>query len=642
MHTPAPSGARRSPRASLLLCTAAAFSAACGEDAPAPPRALDAVSPSSVVAPAVPERAELEARPEEESGPAANAQSAPRSTESKAEARSLARVRTKAVDAKQGAAPQLFGEVSSVAGDGGLGGLGLRGAGSGGGGVAMGTAGGAFGGKASTLSSPGISYGSASMAVASGYGSGAGRANVDVNVAPAPLPGGTFHHAGTNPIVDTREDPLSTFAIDVDTGSWMYARRFLKMGRSPAPASVRVEEFVNALHYGYAGPSGDDAFAIHVDAAPSPFTRDRHVVRVAIQGKRMAASARKPAHVTFLVDVSGSMQSPDKLPWVQQAMHMAVDSLRDDDSVAIVTYAGSTGVVLGATPATKKAKIHEAIDNLRPGGGTDMGSGMELAYREANKHLGSDRTSRVIVLSDGDANIGRTSHDQILKQIKGYVSEGVTMSTVGFGTGNYNDVLMEQLADAGNGNYTYIDSSQTMRRVFADELTSTLEVIAQDAKIQVEWNPDVVRTYRLLGYENRDVADADFRNDKKDAGEIGAGHAVTALYEVELASATPTTDLGVVRVRHKVPRHEKAAETALSIHPAFVQASVKDLDADAKAALGIALAAEVLRGSEYAQGLSLVDAAKLLRESAVGRWATERKEAADLLEKAPVQAVAQN
>lgn len=536
----------------------------------------------------------------------------------------------------------------------GIGGLGAGGLGAGGGGLVLGGSVGlgSAGGSAGRSSRGAIGKGTGTTlgmetGVGSGYGYGAAgvalRASGSTRAAepaPPPQPGGTFAHAGTNPIVDVREDPFSTFAIDVDTGSWLYARRFLRMGRTPTAASVRVEEWVNGLHYAYRAPAHGDAFAIHVDAAPSPFTRDRHVVRVAIQGRRVEDQERKPAHLTFLVDVSGSMQAPDKLPWAQQAMHEATNALRDDDSVAIVTYAGSTGVVLPATSARVKQRIHEAIDGLRPGGGTDMGSGMELSYREANKHLASERTSRVIVLSDGDANIGRTSHGEILKSIRGYVSEGVTLSTVGFGTGNYNDHLMEQLADAGNGNYAYIDSKETMKRVFVDELTSTLEVIAADVKVQVEWNPEAVRTYRLLGYENRDVADRDFRDDKKDAGEIGAGHAVTALYEVELVDAESGKDLGTVHVRHKVPRHPTATETSLAITRTFVHRDVKDLDADAKAALGMALGAEILRGSEHAAGLTLVDAARLLRAGAAGAHAAERREVAALFEKAPAQAMA--
>jgi Ca-activated chloride channel family protein len=441
--------------------------------------------------------------------------------------------------------------------------------------------------------------------------------------------GGTFVHAGTNPFVDTAKDPLSTFAIDVDTGSFSFARRFLKQGNLPPEAAVRVEEWVNAMHYGYAPPAKSAAvpFAVHVAGAPSPIAKGKTLVRVALQGKEVSRAERQATSLVFLVDVSGSMSDADKLPLAKDAMRMLVNQLREDDQVSIVTYAGSTQVILPLTSAANKAKIFAGIDALNSGGGTNMGSGLELAYREATKGLGGGKSARVMVLSDGDANIGRTSHEEILKSIKGYVSEGVMMSTVGMGTGNYNDHLMEQLADAGNGNYSYIDSMKTAEKVFVAGLNGTLEVIAQDVKIQVEWNNDKVVRYRLLGYENRDVADADFRNDKKDAGEIGAGHSVTALYEVEVRDGVDG-DLGTVRVRAKKPRGTKAEELAVAITPSMLQGSAMKLDDDAIAASAVALAAEILRGSPYAEGRTLSEAAELLMGAAVGKHADERKELA--------------
>lgn len=442
--------------------------------------------------------------------------------------------------------------------------------------------------------------------------------------------GGTFVHAGTNPFIDTAKDALSTFAIDVDTGSFSFARRYLKQGNLPPDAAVRVEEWVNAMHYSYGGPAKEAAvpFAVHVAAAPSPISKGKHLVRVALQGKQVSRAERQPTNLVFLVDVSGSMSDPDKLPLAKDALRLLVNQLREDDSVAIVTYAGATNIVLPATSAQNKSKIMSGIDALNSGGGTNMGSGMELAYREATKGLGGGRSARVMVLSDGDANIGRTGHEEMLKAIRGYVSEGVMMSTVGFGTGNYNDHLMEQLADAGNGNYSYIDSLKTAEKVFVTGLQGTLEVIAQDVKIQVEWNKEIVSSYRLLGYENRDIADKDFRNDKKDAGEVGAGHAVTALYEVELTTRTPTLDLGMVRVRAKKPRGTKAEELVYAISPRALADSALKLDNDAIAASATALAAEILRGSPYAEGRTLSEAAELLMGAAVGPFADERKELA--------------
>jgi|GEM_PF-1394079 len=443
-------------------------------------------------------------------------------------------------------------------------------------------------------------------------------------------PGGTFVHAGTNPFIDTLTDALSTFSIDVDTGSFTFARRFLREGNLPPDAAVRVEEWVNAMHYEYASPPKSQAmpFAVHVDGAPSPIARGKHLVRVALQGKKVSKAERSPTHLVFLVDVSGSMDASDKLPLARDAMHMMIDELRDDDSIALVTYAGATGVVLPATSVKNKRTIHQAIDKLHSGGGTNMGSGLELAYREAAKQLGGGRSARVVVLSDGDANIGRTSHQEILRAVKGYVSEGVMMTTVGFGTGNYNDHLMEQLANAGNGAYSYIDSKKTAERFFVHELDGTLETIAQDVKIQVEWNPAMVARYRLVGYENRDIADQDFRNDKKDAGEIGAGHAVTALYELELTSSSPSEALGTVRIRAKKPRGTRAEEMDVAISASAIKERPGDLDHDAQTAAATALAAEILRGSPYAEGRTLAEAASLLREAATGPFAAERLELA--------------
>lgn len=458
------------------------------------------------------------------------------------------------------------------------------------------------------------------------------RFSVDAEMEKTTEPGSEhFKHAGTNPFTSTLEDRLSTFAIDVDTGSYTYARQYLKVGNRPQAASVRVEEWVNAFHYDYEQPQGDVPFAVNLDAGPSPFHANRHLVRVGIQGKTVTNDERKPIHVTFLVDVSGSMSSRGKIDMVKKSMDAVVKNLRDDDSVAIVTYAGRTEEVLGATKGSDKRTIYRAIADLRTGGGTNMGSGMELAYRNANKFLGDGRNARVVVMSDGDANIGRTRHGSILDAVKGYVSEGVTLSTVGYGTGNYNDHLMEQLANAGNGNYSYIDSQEAIDKVFGQDLVGTLEVIAKDVKIQVEFNPSVVSRYRLIGYENRDVADKDFRNDKVDAGEIGAGHSVTALYEVELTEKAKADDLATVRIRYKQPRGVKAKEVSETLTAAMVKKSFGALDANTRMATALAVASEHLRGSEYAAGLSLEDARALAAEAVVGPFAKERRAFVSLL-----------
>lgn len=445
--------------------------------------------------------------------------------------------------------------------------------------------------------------------------------------------GGEFVSAGTNPLVDPNVDALSTFAIDVDTGSYTLARRYLENGSMPPVAGVRVEEWVNAFHYSYADDAGEHPFSIHMEGAP--LSKRSYVMRIGIQGKHIEKAERAPVHLTFLVDVSGSMSPQDRLPLAKKSLALLINELGPKDSVGLVTYAGDSRVVLPATAVTNanRAKITAAIDDLRNGGGTAMGSGMELAYREAGKALGDKGVSRVIVLSDGDANIGRTSHQEMLKSIKGYVSEGVTMSTVGFGTGNLRDHLMEQLSNAGNGNYSYVGSVKDAKRIFVDDLTGTLQVIAKDTKIQVEMNKDVVESYRLIGYENRDVADKDFRNDKVDAGEIGAGHTVTALYEVNLKNEDTTSDIATVRVRYKQPRGEKATEVSAQFAASSMKHDVKDLSVDGKFALGVGLTAEVFRHSTHMDrlGIGLADAHALMLQGAKGAHAEERMELVRLI-----------
>ncbi|SES92131.1 vWA domain-containing protein [Stigmatella erecta] len=429
--------------------------------------------------------------------------------------------------------------------------------------------------------------------------------------------GNTFEAQQPHTFTVTREDALSTFAADVDTASYTLARRYLNQGSLPPPAAVRVEEFVNYFSYRYAPPA-QGAFTVHLEGAPSPFTEGRHFLRVGVQGKVVSRSQRKPAHLVFLVDTSGSMQSEDKLPLAKEAMKVAVKNLNENDTVALVTYAGSTQDVLPPTPATEVQRIHAAIDGLRSGGGTAMGSGMELAYRHAVKKASAHAVSRVIVLTDGDANIGpNLSADAMLSGIGKYVAEGVTLSTIGFGMGNYRDDLMERLADQGNGNCFYVDSFQEAKKVFEAQLTGTLEVIAKDVKLQVEFNPEAVRRYRLVGYENRDVADRDFRNDKVDAGEIGAGHTVTALYEVELTGEAAS--LAMVRIRAKAPNGTEAAEQNFPFPRSLVRTSVEAASTDFRFALAVASTADILRASPAAQGWSLAQARALAEGATEGR-----------------------
>jgi Ca-activated chloride channel family protein len=452
-------------------------------------------------------------------------------------------------------------------------------------------------------------------------------------VAYATEPGDGRNHIdhGVNPWTDTAVDNKSTFAADVDNASYTLARRFLNEGNLPPAAAVRVEEFVNFFDYDYAAPDGGAPFAVHADAAPSPFNPGRHVVRIGVTTKAKSIVERKPANLVFLVDVSGSMSSDDKLGLAKRSLRVLVDNLHDGDTVSLVTYAGDTRVVLEPTGVEHRDRILSAIEDLRAGGSTAMASGIDLAYQQAMKTLSSESISRVVILSDGDANVGPTSHDEILADIAGRVSEGVTLSTIGFGMGNYQDDMMEQLGDKGNGNNYYVDTLDEAKRIFQEQLSATLEVVAQDVKLQVEFDPAVVARYRLVGYENRDIADQDFRKDEVDAGEIGAGHQVTAVYEIE-KKAGAGDDLLTVRIRHKAPRGIDATEATFGFDPAKAAPSLASASADLQFAFAVAAFAEVLRGSEDSEHWSLAKIREIAA-AAAGDHA-DRKELVALIDKA--------
>ena len=470
-----------------------------------------------------------------------------------------------------------------------------------------------------------------------GYGVGAGRGGMRgrvgvVDVDPQASEG--YEDYGKNAWTDAAKDHLSTFAADVDTASYTLLRRKLLENQLPANAAVRVEEMVNYFKYGYPAPKAGEDFSVAMDMAPSPFTPAHHILRVGVATKPLALSERKQANLVFLVDVSGSMQGPDRLPLAQRSLRILVDNLRDGDTVSLVTYAGSTRVVLPPTGLDQRGKILSAIEDLTAEGSTAMGDGIKLAYQQAAKGLRPGAYSRVIVLSDGDANVGNTTHEQILETIKGHVKEGVTLSTIGFGVGNYQDHLMEQLANKGNGNNFYIDGLSAAKRVFQEQLGSTLEVVAKDVKLQVDFDEARVKRYRLIGYENRNVRDQDFRNDKVDAGEIGAGHQVTALYEVELASgwAAKAEPLATVRVRHKLPRAEKATEAAFGMPLAAIAPSFAQATADMRFAFAVAAFADVMRGGQDAKRWDLA-VVKSIAQGAAGT-SEDRKQLVSLIERA--------
>ncbi|HEY4058926.1 MAG TPA: von Willebrand factor type A domain-containing protein, partial [Kofleriaceae bacterium] len=451
----------------------------------------------------------------------------------------------------------------------------------------------------------------------SGYGAGGGRGGMRGRGQVAdPVSTENYAHVSANGWVETTKDHLSTFAADVDTASYTLLRRKLDDGERPAQDAVRVEEMVNYFHYAYPDPSGNAPFAVTTDLAPDPLTTNRVILRVGVSTKALEPSQRPPAHLVFLVDVSGSMQGPDRLPLAQRALRYLVDNLHDGDTVALVTYAGDTRLVLPATPIKEKNKILSAIEDLTAGGSTAMASGLDLAYREAVKGVGGDAISRVIVLSDGDANVGTTGHAEMLKTIISKVKEGVTLSTIGFGVGNYNDKDMEQLADKGNGNNYFVDGVGEAKRVFQTQLGATLGIVAKDVKLQVDFDPEKVMKYRLVGYENRDIQDADFRNDKVDAGEIGPGHQVTALYEVEMRPNASTDGLATVRVRHKAPKATVATEAAFPV-VARLAPSFDSAPSDLRFAFAVAAFADVMRGGKDASQWQL-SAIRTLAAGAAG------------------------
>jgi Ca-activated chloride channel family protein len=350
---------------------------------------------------------------------------------------------------------------------------------------------------------------------------------------PYPWPGGeSYTRIDENPFRSVSAEPLSTFSIDVDTASYANVRRFLSEGTLPPADAVRVEEMINYFRYSYAPPRDGTPFSVTTELTDCPWNRQHRLALIGLQGQQMPSDEVPPRNLVFLLDVSGSMQSVDKLPLVRNAMRMFSDTLNSRDRVAIVVYAGSSGLVLPSTPGDHRERIHRAIAELEAGGSTNGGQGIQLAYRVAREHFVKGGINRVILATDGDFNVGVTSHDDLVRLIEHERASGVFLSVLGVGTGNLKDSTMEMLADKGNGNYAYLDSLQEARKVLIKEAGSTLVTIAKDVKLQVAFNPRHVAGYRLIGYENRVLANEDFNDDRKDAGEIGAGHSVTALYEI--------------------------------------------------------------------------------------------------------------
>lgn len=437
-----------------------------------------------------------------------------------------------------------------------------------------------------------------------------------------------YQKLADNPVHAVVETPVSTFSIDVDTGSYANVRRLLNGGQLPPPDAVRLEELVNYFPYAYPLPKGDVPFGVHTELAVTPWNPHSRLLRIAIKASDLRVEALPAANLVFLVDVSGSMDRREGLPMVQSTLKLLVEQLRAQDRVSLVVYAGSSRVVLQPTAGSEKAKMRAAIDQLTAGGSTAGESGIQLAYQQAQRGFIEGGINRILLATDGDFNVGISDFDSLKQLAADKRKTGISLTTLGFGTDNYNEQLMEQLADAGDGNYAYIDTLREARKVLVDQLSSTLATVASDVKIQVEFNPAQVSEYRLLGYENRALKREDFSNDKVDAGEIGAGHTVTALYEVvpvggkgwlEPLRYQPTVkgakqdgELAWLRIRYKT----SGQGVSQLLEQAIQSGDVPTLDhasEDLRFAAAVAAFAQQLKGATYTGGFSLADSAELAR-----------------------------
>jgi Ca-activated chloride channel homolog len=415
-----------------------------------------------------------------------------------------------------------------------------------------------------------------------------------------------FRHYGANAFIDTEDDRFSTFGIDVDTGSYTLCRQYIRQGNLPPAEAVRVEEFVNAFDYHYPDPQGGN-FALYADAVPwrlGEGRRNSYLLRIGLQSRRLTAEQRKPAVLTFVIDVSGSMSRDNRLGLVKRSLHYLVGQLRPNDRVGIAVYGSSGRTVLDHVSLNHGEQVTHAIESLSPGGSTNAEEGLRVGYIMAQRAYEEGCINRVILCSDGVANVGRTGPDQILEVIRDRAEGGIALSTLGFGMGNYNDVLMEQLADKGDGHYAYIDSFDRAREEFGTKLIQNLQVVARDVKVQVDFNARVVRSYRLIGYENRAVPDEKFRDNTQDGGEIGPGHAVTALYEVKL-NPGQQGKIAILNVRYKHPETFRVTELAAQVSTDQVQAKFTDLSEDVQLAALVTEFAEILRQSPWAEGATL-------------------------------------
>ena len=445
-----------------------------------------------------------------------------------------------------------------------------------------------------------------------------------------------YDNINENKFLKATDNPLSTFSIDVDAASYSNVRRFLNQGQLPPAGAVRIEEMVNYFHYSYPQPTGKDPFSINTEISDAPWNKDHKLVLIGLQGEKISTDNLPASNLVFLIDVSGSMSSANKLPLVKASMKMLVDQLRAQDKVSMVVYAGAAGLVLPPTSGSEKGKIKEAIDKLESGGSTAGGAGIKLAYKTAKENLLKNGNNRVILCTDGDFNVGESSDDAMERMIEEERKSGVFLTVLGYGMGNYQDAKMQKLADKGNGNHAYIDGISEAKKVLVNEFGGTLFTIAKDVKLQVEFNPAKVAGYRLIGYENRMLAKEDFNDDKKDAGELGSGHTVTALYEiipvgvksdflkgvdslkyqknmVPLSKSSQTDEILTVKFRYKEPDGDVSK---LIEHPVLdKQIAIAKTSDNFRFAASVAQFGMLLRNSEFKSTSSFDNVLSLARKA---------------------------
>lgn len=409
-----------------------------------------------------------------------------------------------------------------------------------------------------------------------------------------------YNHQTENKFKAVTNEPLSTFSIDVDAASYGTLRRYINQGQTPPEDAVRVEELINYFSYNYGKPAGNDPVKFSTEVGPCPWNKENRLVRIGLKAKEIASENLPASNLVFLIDVSGSMYGADRLELVKSSLKLLVNNLREDDRVAIVVYAGAAGVVLPSTSGSNKQKIREALDELTAGGSTAGGEGIQLACQIARRNYISEGNNRVILCTDGDFNVGVSSSEGLERLIEKERKSGVFLTVLGYGMGNYKDNKMQVLAEKGNGNHAYIDNIQEANKTLVHEFGGTIHTVAKDVKLQIEFNPDQVQAYRLVGYESRLLKNEDFDNDKKDAGEMGAGHTVTAFYEITPVKAVRFARLGspellTVRLRYKAPE----SDTSKMIETKLTDNSSNQISPDFRFASAVAMFGQLLRNSEY-------------------------------------------